>query len=116
MQFITGNDHQQTYFSTLEDQVAADNAVRIIDAFVDKLDLQKMGFKNLKEALPGILPAAKIMEKVVLMITKNQTIQMGKGTIVSFAKNNRTAQPKTIFCTRPFRGGRRTQNLLCHLY
>jgi hypothetical protein len=49
MQFIAGNDRQQTYFSTLEDQVAADNAVRIIDAFVDKLDLQKMGFKNLKE-------------------------------------------------------------------
>jgi hypothetical protein len=49
MQFITGNNRQQTYFSTLEDQVAADNAVRIIDAFVDKLDLKKMGFKNLKE-------------------------------------------------------------------
>jgi hypothetical protein len=46
MQFITGNNRQQTYFSTLEDLVPADNAVRIIDAFVDKLDLQKMGFTN----------------------------------------------------------------------
>jgi len=44
MQFITGNNRQQTFFSTLEDQVASDNPVRLIDAFIDKLDLAKMGF------------------------------------------------------------------------
>ena len=46
MQFITGNNRHQSYFSTLEDQVAADNPVRLIDAFIDKLNLQKMGFTN----------------------------------------------------------------------
>ena len=43
MQFIQGNNRQQTYFATLEDQVSADNAVRLIDAFIDKLDLQQLG-------------------------------------------------------------------------
>jgi transposase len=44
MQFIQGNNRHQSYFSTLEDQVSADNVVRLIDAFVDKLELQKLGF------------------------------------------------------------------------
>jgi len=44
MQFIQGQPRQQTYFATLEDQVAADNAVRLIDAFIDKLDLAQLGF------------------------------------------------------------------------
>lgn len=46
MQFIQGKNRHQTYFSTLEDQVAAANPVRLMDAFVDKLDLQKLGFTN----------------------------------------------------------------------
>ena len=46
MQFIQGNNRNQTYFATLEDQVNADNPVRLIDAFIDKLDLQKLGFTN----------------------------------------------------------------------
>ena len=44
MQFIQGQQRYQTYFSTLEDQVSADNTVRLMDAFIDKLDLQKLGF------------------------------------------------------------------------
>lgn len=44
MQFIQGNSRHQSYFSTLDDQVSADNAVRLIDAFIDKLELQQLGF------------------------------------------------------------------------
>ena len=58
MQFITGNNRQQTYFSTLEDQVAADNSVRLMDAFIDKLDLQKLGFTNTKHKSEGRPPYA----------------------------------------------------------
>ena len=58
MQFITGNNRQQTYFSTLEDQVAADNPVRLIDAFIDKLDLQKMGFSKTVHHSEGRPPYA----------------------------------------------------------
>ena len=46
MQFIQGNNRHQTFFSTLEDQVGADNPVRLIDAFIDKLELQKLGFSK----------------------------------------------------------------------
>ena len=35
MQFIQGQYRQQTYFDILEDQVAADNPVRLMDAFID---------------------------------------------------------------------------------
>ena len=44
MQFIKGNNQHQTYFTTPDDQVSADNAVRLMDAFIDKPDLQKLGF------------------------------------------------------------------------
>ena len=44
MQFITGSDRHQMLFVTLDTQVSADNAVRLMDAFVDKLDLVKLGF------------------------------------------------------------------------
>ena len=46
MQFITGQQRNQTYFATLEDRVSADNPVRLMDAFIDKLDLHKLGFSK----------------------------------------------------------------------
>ena len=60
MQFIQGSNRHQSYFSTLEEQVGADNAVRLIDAFIDKLDLQKLGFTNIvlkSEGRPPYAPA-----------------------------------------------------------
>jgi transposase len=44
MQYITGSNRHQTVFTTLEEQVSAENAVRLIDAFVEKLDVLKLGF------------------------------------------------------------------------
>ena len=46
MQHITGTDRNQTSFTTLETQIAANNPVRVIEAFVEKLDLQKMHFNT----------------------------------------------------------------------
>ena len=59
MQFIKGSNRHQSYFATLEDQVAAENPVRLIDAFIDKLDLQQLGFSNIvpkSEGRPGYAP------------------------------------------------------------
>jgi len=58
MQFITGQSRQQTYFSTLEDQVGSDNTVRLIDAFIEKLDLQKLGFSKTIHKSEGRPPYA----------------------------------------------------------
>ena len=44
MQFITGNHRHQTFFLAFKEQVSALNAVRLIDTFIDKHDLVKMGF------------------------------------------------------------------------
>lgn len=60
MQFIQGNNRNQTFFITLDEQVSADNAVRLMDAFVDKLDLKKLGFINTihkSEGRPPFAPA-----------------------------------------------------------
>ena len=60
MQFIQGSSRYQTYFATLEDQVAADNPVRLIDAFIEKLELEKLGFSNTihkSEGRPPYAPA-----------------------------------------------------------
>jgi transposase len=60
MNFKEGTCRHQTYFATLDEQVAADNPVRLIDAFVDKLQLQKVGFTNTsckREGRPPFDPA-----------------------------------------------------------
>ena len=58
MQLIQGNNRHQAFFSTLEDQVAADDSVRLIDAFIDKLDLQKSGFQKIVYNSEGRPPYA----------------------------------------------------------
>ncbi len=58
MQFIQGACRNQTYFTTLDDQVSADNPVRLIDAFIDKLDLQQLGFSNTVHKTEGRPPYA----------------------------------------------------------
>ena len=58
MQFIQGNNRHQTYFATLEDQVGPDNPVRLMDAFIDKLDLEKLGFTKTVHKSEGRPPYA----------------------------------------------------------
>lgn len=44
MQHITGTNRYQTNFSSLEDLIDPNNKVHIIDAFVEKLELDKLDF------------------------------------------------------------------------
>ena len=44
MPFISGGDRYQVMFTALDDMVAPDSEARVIDAFVDSLDLDAMGF------------------------------------------------------------------------
>ena len=44
MQHISPKNRQQMEFTSLEDLIETDNVVRFIDAFVDKLELDKLGF------------------------------------------------------------------------
>lgn len=58
MKFIEGINRNQTYFTTPNDQVAADNPVRLMDAFVEKLDLEKLGFRGTTHKPEGRPPFA----------------------------------------------------------
>jgi transposase len=59
--FIEGENRQQAILfpERLDDYIAEDNAVRVIDVFVDDLDLSGLGFKTTAEATgrPGYHPA-----------------------------------------------------------
>ena len=58
MQFIQGNNRHPTYFSTLEEQVGADNPAGQIGAFIDKLELEQLGFTNTIHQSEGRPPYA----------------------------------------------------------
>ena len=64
MQFIQGQPRHQTYFATLEDQVGTDNPVRLMDAFIEKLDLQKLGFNKTVHHSEGPPYAPQVLLKL----------------------------------------------------
>ena len=53
--FIEGTDRTQTTLlpESLEDYVAEDNPVRVVEAFVEELELRTLGFKSIDPALTG---------------------------------------------------------------
>lgn len=53
--FIEGEDrNQSTLFpECLEDYIAEDNPVRVIDVFVDELDLGQLGFERVDPKITG---------------------------------------------------------------
>ena len=53
--FVEGEDrHQQTMLpACLEDYVAEDNPVRVVDAFIEELDLSALGFERVQPAATG---------------------------------------------------------------
>jgi transposase len=46
MKTIQGTSRHQMQFTSLDDLIAADNPVRILDAFVERLDLRKLGIEH----------------------------------------------------------------------
>ncbi len=63
--FIEGEHRSQTtlFPERLDEYIAEDNAVRVIDVFVDKLDLQELGFTGAEPSVtgrPGYHPATML--------------------------------------------------------
>ena len=59
--FIKGDNRQQTtlFPERLDDYISEDNSIRVIDAFVDGLDLRSLQFKRvdpMHTGWPGYLP------------------------------------------------------------
>ncbi len=53
--FIEGHDRRQVTLlpESLDDFIAEDNAVRVVDAFVNELDLAELGFEGVQAAEAG---------------------------------------------------------------
>ncbi|MPW24014.1 IS1182 family transposase, partial [Paraburkholderia sp. CNPSo 3157] len=53
--FVQGEDRTQSFLlpEALDDYVTNTNPVRVVDVFVDELDLQKLGFEGVEPALTG---------------------------------------------------------------
>src|SRR6516225_5281674 len=53
--YVEGEDRSQaTLFpETLDEYIAEDNPVRVVDAFIDELDLKKLGFEGMEPELTG---------------------------------------------------------------
>src|SRR6188508_3253926 len=53
--FIEGEDRSQVTLlpECLDDYIAEDNPVRVVDAYVEELDLQGLGFEGAEPALTG---------------------------------------------------------------
>src|SRR6202043_4070612 len=53
--FVQGDNRTQSFLlpEALDDYVPDTNPVRVVDIFVDKLDLQKLGFEGVEPALTG---------------------------------------------------------------
>src|SRR5208337_1070612 len=53
--FVEGEDRRQAYLlpESLEDYVAEDNPVRVVEVFIDELDLGALGFEGVQPAVTG---------------------------------------------------------------
>lgn len=56
MHYIEGSNRSQMQFISLEDMIAPDNPVRILDAFVDKIDLAQLQFHHIVHKSEGRPP------------------------------------------------------------
>jgi len=68
MKIIKGINRQQIQFNSLDDQVAIDNPVRIIDAFVEKLELTKIGIEQHQPLKPKTGGAPRYDDKLLLKL------------------------------------------------
>ena len=82
--FIEGADRRQATLlpEMLDDYVGADNPVRVIDAFVDALDLSELGFAGVapeSTGRPGYHPA-RLLKIYVLRLSPS-------GAVLAAARN-----------------------------
>ena len=83
--FIQGeNRFQSTLFpERVDDYIAEDNAVRVIDVFIDELDLSGLGFRTEPEALgrPAYDPAV-MFKTLCVRLLEPSAIESSVGTRV----------------------------------
>ena len=101
--FIEGeNRFQSTLFpESLEDYIAKDNPIRIVDAFVDKLKLKELGFDRAEPSdtgRPGYLPAT--MLKIYISGYLNRIQSSRRLERESYRNGELARRHKEIACIR----------------
>ena len=82
--FVEGEDRTQVTLlpECLDDYIAEDNPVRVVDVFVDELDLQALGFRGVEPAVtgrPSYHPGGAA-EDLHLRLPESHPIQSSPGT------------------------------------
>jgi transposase len=96
MSYVQGEDRGQAPLlpAAIEDYVAADAPVRVIDAFVDGLDVRGLGFGR---SIPAATGRPKVCtEKTIELIVIVQTVQ----TVQSLYSSQSPTTFHLEFCTR----------------
>ncbi len=70
MQHITGIPRNQMCFSSLEDTISTDNPIRFIDAFVEILELNSLGFsvQTIKSKVVLVLIPKYFLKSIYMVI------------------------------------------------
>jgi transposase len=82
--FIPGEDRaQQTLLpNSLEDYVSEENPVRVIEVFIDELDLAALGFTGMTPAAtgrPAYLPSLDAAEDLPLRLSQPHSVEPPPG-------------------------------------
>ena len=89
MQHQSGTSRNQIQCISLEDRIASDNPVRVIDAFAESLPLQEMGFKHVSVKAEGRPPyAPSVMLKLYLYGYSGGVRMRSSGRLEAESKRN----------------------------
>jgi hypothetical protein len=63
--FVEGEDRRQSFLlpQTLDDYVTEDNPVRVVDVFIDALDLAALGFEGVRQVDASIAPYLTALDR-----------------------------------------------------
>jgi hypothetical protein len=75
--FIEGEDRSQStlFPEHLDDYIGEDNSVRVIDVFVDELNLNELGFEGTEPEVTGRLPPRLAAQDLHLRLPKPHSVQ-----------------------------------------
>ena len=104
--FIAGEDHSQiTLFpDRLEDYVAEDNPVRVVDAFVDRPDLFGLGFRRVDPRVtgrPGYHPSVLLKLHIYGYLNRVQSSRRLEREAVGVAPGQAARHGKLRHCEAP---------------
>ena len=106
--FVEGADRgQSTLFpEALEDWIGEDNPVRVIDVFVDELDLAELGFSGIEPEVTG-RPSyhPSVLLKLYIYGYLNRVQSSRRSDVASRVRRPMAAVPDTWPCTGTLYGG-----------